>query len=71
MNTLTSETRSTPLIEERATPDLFGWFDTRFTTDRPEWTLMTEVRRSELIERLLARSLDPDGLDWDFIDSRD
>jgi hypothetical protein len=40
-------------------------------TPAPEWTLMTEARRSELVERLIARAADPDGLDWEYVRTHD
>jgi hypothetical protein len=40
-------------------------------TEAPEWTLMTEAHRTELVERLIARAGDAHGLDWEYIRTHD
>jgi len=39
--------------------------------DEQGWTLMDETQRSELLKELSTWSRDPDGLDWDYVDSKD
>lgn len=36
-----------------------------------EWTPMSPERRRELLERLIARTMDPKGLDWECLRALD
>jgi len=67
------ETKPMPTFDQATPATLVNVVTTLQETpvDEQGWTLMDETQRSELLKELSTWSRDPDGLDWDYVDSKD